>query len=76
MGGSGLPRPVYSPHHLETPELGTSQQLQPLPPLEVIDNEERPLAVLGERHQLPAGVEGQRRDLLALVRDAQHLQQL
>ena len=45
----------------------TSEQLPPLVSLEVVDDEQRPVAELCEGHQALGGVEGEGSDPLALV---------
>ena len=44
---------------LVTPELGTPEELQFPPELEIVDHHQRPLPVLGEGKQVPVGVESQ-----------------
>ena len=42
--------------HIMTLELGTAEQLQFLPGLQIIDHQQRPVTILCEGDQVPGGV--------------------
>lgn len=52
---------------LVTPKLGTAEELQFPPQLQIVDHDQRSLPVLGEGQQVPAGAESQSRDPAALA---------
>ena len=59
--------------HLVTAELGTAEELQFAALLQVVHHHQRPLPVLGEGQQVPAGAESQGRDLTSLAGEGDNL---